>query len=534
MPGSKRDGAGTPLDRAPAPTHSSGESEDETVLPPRLPTEPASRTTLYRSAFLALVLQWSVRLIGLVSVLILARLLTPEDFGILGLALAALTLVELLGSLGFRQALLRVPEPGRDHLDSAFTIQLILFAGMGLLAIALAKPVAAFYGHAEIAAVIAALSLRFFLLGLVNIGIVDFDRHFQFGRDLRMRLVARLGSFAVTIAAAIALRSYWAPVIGLVSYSAFLAAASYAAHPYRPRLSLKRHSELFGTSLWIFVAAAAQAVQEQIERLTLGRFASAHVVGLYSVSKDVSLIFTSEIATALNRVTFVTVARSAQPLSADPGRVARLVGAYAMIAAPLGLGLAATAEDAVAVLLGPQWWQAAPYLAIVAAYSSLFAVYKVIASSLQASGEARLAAMLSGAGAAALAAAVTGAAALTPDVMAVAAAAAASNLLILAGGIAVIARRAGLGALALGAHVVRPFAAATLMALAVRYGAPETGSALADLTAGILLGLAAYPALLLGLWAAAGRPEGAESEAVAQLRDLRLKRLGGAQPAREG
>jgi lipopolysaccharide exporter len=469
------------------------------------PPEPTPRATLYRSAATAIVLQWSVRLIGLVSVFILARLLTPEDFGILGLAVAALSLVELLGAVGLRQALLRIREPERDHYDTAWTIQLILFSAMALAGLAAAPLVAFFYGQPAVGAVMAVLSGRFLLIGLINVGIIDFEREMQFGKDLRMRVGARLAAFAATVAAALLLRNYWALVVGLMAQSAFVTLASYLVHPYRPRLSLRRRAELLGTSLWIFVNAVTQAVQLQIEKLVLGRFTGPALVGLYSVSKDLSEIFTQEIATALNRVTFVTVARSGAPLSEAPLRTARILGAYAMIAAPMGFGLAATAENSI--------------------YAAFFAVYKVISSALQASGHARRAAFMSGGGALCLASLVAGAAWLRPEPMTVAYAAFAANLLVLLAGIVVIARSSAQSALGLAFHVLRPFGAAGGMMAAVQALGPETDMTLVNLLGEVAVGAIAYPLFLYLLWRIAGRPAGGEQEAFAVAAELRGRLL---------
>lgn len=477
-------------------------------------TDKLDRCSLYRGAALAVALQWSVRLIGLVSVVILARLLSPADFGVVGLAAAALSFVELLGMIGLRQALLRIPNPNREHLDTAFTIQLLLFSGMGLIAFASAPLLARIYHAPALTAVIAALSLRFVLFGFVNIGVVDFDRHLQFGRDLKMRLSSRLASFAVTVVVAVLLRDYWALVIGLICQSGFVAIASWIAHPYRPRLTLSRRSELLGVSLWMFAHTVTLTVQQQVERLALGRFGTAHLVGLFSVSKDLSDIFTQEISTALNRVTFVAVARTGAPLNEVPERAARLLGAYAMIAAPMGFGLAATSDDAVRVLLGSQWTGAAPLLEVVAVYSALFAVYRVIASSLQAAGHARRVAFLSGGGALALGLAVGLASWARPEAMTVAWTALAGNAAILLGGIVVMARESRIGLARLLAAVARPFAAAALMLVAVRAATPESGFVIADLASGVAIGAAVYPLFLLLLWLVSGRPAGAEAEAL--------------------
>lgn len=484
-------------------------------------TPPSSRNALYRSAVLAVTMQWLMRFIGLISVFILARLLHPEDFGIMGLAVAALALVELLGTVGLWQALLRIKEWDREHLDTAWTIQLIVYGTMGLLALATAPLVGRLYGQPALTAVLAVLSIRFLVLGLSNIGVVEFDRKLAFGRDLRMRIGSRLAAFVVTISAAFWFRNYWALVVGMVAQSSFFSIATYVAHPFRPRFSLKRRAELLGTSLWIFVHAVTQTVQMQVERLVMGRFASPHVIGLYSVSKDLSEIFTQEIATALNRVTFVTVARTEEPLA--PLTTAQILGVYAMIAAPMGFGLAATSESAIHLLLGAEWGAAAPFLRIVAVYSAFYAVYKVIASSLQAAGFARRAAYMSGSGALCLIVTVAGAAWFRPDAMTVALAAFVANFLVLATGIAVIARYSRQNPFALALHVFRPFAAAAAMAASVRLLGPDSGSSIIDLTGGVAIGVVAYPLFLVGLWWASGRPPGGEREAVNIVIEMRQR-----------
>ena len=483
------------------------------------------RATVYRSAALAVTMQWGVRAIGLVSVVIMARLLQPADFGIVALALAAAAFVELFGWIGLRQALLRVAEPERSHYDTAFTIQLILFTVLGALLAALAIPVAAFYGEPAVAPILWALSVRLVFVATVNIGVVDFEREMQFGRDMKMRLSVRIASLLVTVASAWVLRNYWALVIGVISYTALYTVASYIAHPYRPRLDLSRRRELLGVSLWMFVSSLAEWVQTQIERLVLGRFAGPATVGLYSVSRDLSTIFTQEITTALNRVTFVTVA-SGQASAFEGRNVARVIGGYAAVVAPLAAGLVATAPDAVAVLLGGQWLPAAPLLRIIAIYAGVQAVYLMTGSVLQASGFARRAALMNLAGACLSAIAVTAAGYWWRSPQAVAAAALCVNSAMLAAGLTLLARNAGVPLRSLAANLLRPvLAAAAMVAILWIPGFPSSGSAFVNLAADVVAGACAYAAVLAGLWLLSGRPEGAESEAALVLAGLR-KRLG--------
>jgi hypothetical protein len=107
--------------------------------------------------------------------------------------------------------------------------------------------------------------------------------------------------------------------------------------------------------------------------------------------------------------------------------------------------------------------------------------------------------------------------------MTVALAAFAANFLVLASGIAVIARYSKQNPFALGLHVFRPFAAAAAMAAAVRLLGPDSGSSIVDLAGGVAVGTVAYPLFLFGLWWASGRPPGGEREALNFAAEMRQR-----------
>ncbi|TMM49070.1 oligosaccharide flippase family protein [Qipengyuania marisflavi] len=480
-------------------------------MPDEPTNAPRGKRELYRGAALAVALTWSLRAIGLVSVFILARLLDPADFGVVGLAMTAVAMVEIFSFLGLRQALLRMDDPERSYLDTAWTIQLIVFALLALVLFAIAGPAAQFYGEPRVEPVIYALSARYVMLGLTNIGIVEFDRQLDFGRDLKMRATARIVSFIVTVALAVTMRSYWALVIGMIVQSLCLMVASYIMQPFRPRWSLARRAELLGVSLWIFLGVAAQVIYSQVERIVVGRTADTASVGAFAVSKDLSSILTQEIATALNRVTFVQTTRSGA-FHEQGARLATALGGYAMMAAPMGLGLAAVSTSFIAVFLGSKWGAAASLVAPIAIGSALIAVYKLIASSLQAGGLERASALLSVGGVAILGAAVAVVAQRGGSPLDIAYAGLASSIVLLVIAVAALSHFARHSLRHLAIAIIRPFAAASAMYGLVIALPRLAASPLAELSAKGAIGAAAYFAVLLVLWLVSGRPASAEGE----------------------
>ncbi len=328
-----------------------------------------------------------------------------------------------------------------------------------------------------------------------------------------MRASARIASFFVTVALALWLRNYWALVAGMLIHSVLLTGLSYAMQPYRPRLSVTRRAELLGVSLWIFLGLAAQAIYAQVERIVLGRVSSTETVGVFAVSKDLSSILTQEIATALNRVTFVQTAQAGK-FTSQGARIGKALGGYAMIAAPMGLGLAAVAEDFILVVFGQKWMPATLLVPPIAIASALMAVYKLVASSLQAGGHERASALMSLIGLAALIAAVASVAARGGGALAIAQAGLGVSIVLVLGGTVLLSRlsRFPLGNFLTG--ITRPFLAAGVMLVMLRLLPPLSGEPLVELFWRVAVGAAAYVGLLLGLWSLTGRSDTAEGELV--------------------
>lgn len=480
---------------------------------------------VYRNGAIAVVIAWSMRAIGLVSVFVLARTLTPADFGIVALAMATLAMVDMFSALGLKQALLRVREPDPSHYNTVWTIQLLVLTFLAFVVAALGPVMAWFYSEPALTWVIIALATRFVFFGLANIGIVEFDRNLELERDLKFRLTVRLSTFVVTLSAAFLLRNYWALVIGGVFQGAIHCVASYFVHPFRPRFSLQRKAEMLSVSLWMFLTSAAQTVQSEMERIVVGRISSLGTLGYYSVSKGLSSIFTDEVATALNRVTFVTTANSGKRLGEAPDRLQSMLGTYALIAAPLGLGLAATAPNTVYVLLGEQWGQAIPFLQLIAPAAALYAVSKLVISSLQASGKAKLAAKLALASAGTALATIALIVIMQGGALDVATGILVTNGLALAAGIIVLTMTEKINAAATLLATARPFLAALIMLAVVSQGIDATEPSIVMLAAQVIAGAVLYLTALIAIWLSCGKPDGAEAASLNLLKSWLDRRL---------
>ena len=181
---------------------------------PAAPEQPIRERVFHGAAWM-LTLRVCDRLIGLVSVAVLARLLVPADFGVVALAQSLIALIALFGAFGLETALIQNRNAERKHYDTVWTFN-VLFAAFMAAALALsARPTADFYGDARLVAVVLILAAAQFVRGFSNVGVVGFQKELEFDREFRLRMATRITTtFAVTLPAAFLLQDFRALVAG--------------------------------------------------------------------------------------------------------------------------------------------------------------------------------------------------------------------------------------------------------------------------------------------------------------------------------
>lgn len=312
-----------------------------------------------------------VRLLGFVSMLILARLLTPDDFGVVALATSVIAFLELFTTFSFDIALIQRHELSRVHLDTVWTLTLCFYAGVALVLAALAAPAAAFYREPRLEAVLYAMSGAELIKGFASVGTVYFRRQLDFQKDFLLQVSAKVAGFITVLPLAFILRNHWALVLGILVTNVTTTAVSYLMHSYRPWFSFAAARELMGFSAWLLVNNFFTFLRNRGADLIIGRRLGAQSVGVFSLSFEIASLPTTEAVAPINRVAFPAYVRVAH----DPARLERaFLDALAIIALlllPLSIGIAAVADLAVPVLLGDKWSAAVPVVVALAFYSAL-------------------------------------------------------------------------------------------------------------------------------------------------------------------
>lgn len=474
------------------------------------------------------------RSLGLVSTLILARLLSPDDFGVVAMATSFIVMAELLSAFGFDVAIIQNRAATPADYNTAWTCNLLLGATITMLMLAMAAPIAEFYRKPELMWVVFALAFGSLATGAENIGVVAFRKELDFRKEFKFQVSRKFIGFIVVIPLAFWFRSYWALVAGILFSKVAGTTISYLMHPYRPRLTLSRVRALFVFSRWLLLNNLVSFLKERSSDFFLGRFVGARGLGTYNVAYELANLPTTEISAPINRALLPGFAKIDDTAKLESA-YANALSVLALLALPAAATLFAVAPFVVAVLLGQKWLDAIPLMQILAFNGALLLFHSSISSVLFARGFPGRVTFTNGCFAALLIGLLTVTFNVWPQVGVTGAAIVALTTSAVCTPLYLYQMRRCLGVspMLFLIAVARPVLASSAAVFAVGWLLPAyvpampAAAAVACLLGGSALSVAVYAAVLWLLWHLAGRPQGTgEHMVITNVREQWARRYG--------
>lgn len=467
---------------------------------------------LVRGAAWMIAARWAMRLIGLTSTIILARLLAPDDFGIIAIASIVVGLLETLAYAGVDLALMRPGAETREHYDTAWTIQLIQGTFITVILWSIAPWVSPFFSEPRATAVIQVIALGPLIVSFQNVGIVAFRKELDFAKEFRFMVYGKLLNFSLVVGCAFWLRNYWALVISLTSGNLINVTLSYVMHPYRPRPSMARAREIWSFSQWLMISRVGTFLNRKTDEFVVGRLLGTSAMGGYHVANELATMATSELVMPLRRAMFPTLAK----VSEDPGEMENVFllsfSTIAVLSCSVGFGLMSIAPELVAIVLGDKWLSAIAAMRWLALYGASSSLMLTLEMPLWVTSQTRVSAaqtwlelvlLVPAAYFAARANGIEGAALARLAV----------SLAVLPVMMLFVSRACPIGLGKLYAALWRPLAAGLAMTVTLGAITPTTfGPLFLILVLKVAAGVIVFPTVLLLLWLAAGRPESVEAK----------------------
>lgn len=332
----------------------------------RKPGETLSSRVLV-SGFWVFVLRLISQVLSLTRTIVLARLLAPNDFGLIGITLVVMSILETFSQTGFQSALIQKKADIEDYLDTAWTA----LAARGVLLYALlffiAPYAAAFYEIPEAGPVIRVAGLVMLMNGLMNIRVVYFKKELEFQKQFLFLLSGTLADLIISIAFAIALQSIWALVYGLLAGSLAKLVISYLIAPYRPRLRLElaRLKDLYSYGRWIFWSSMFIFFLTEGDDAFLGKVLGVTALGFYQMAHRIANLPATQITHVISQVTFPAYAKLQDNPEGLREAYLRVLKLTALLSIPAAAGIFILAPELTHILLGEKWMPMVPVMRVM-------------------------------------------------------------------------------------------------------------------------------------------------------------------------
>lgn len=331
--------------------------------------------------------------------LVLARILAPDDFGVMGIALMTrLLLNQISVGAGLRDALIRRDDLTRRHFATVWTFEAGRLILLGGILVAAAPLVADFFNSPRATPIIRVAGFEVMLIALTSIGMVIVRKELNFRKEFYYNLVPTVVGTGVTIGLALVLRNVWSLALGQLTQSILMVTMSYILAPYfvRPTWDLAKLKDLAGFAVWSSVSSILSVVISQVDRLFVGRIMGPASLGIYVIAGRITNLMSIEVANAVHRVGFPAFSKVQRDQEALREAFIQLLATTLFLLGPLALFIAIWAPELVEVLLGTKWLDAVPAMRTLAGSAVLFALAQIFSTIHRSMGRALIAATADG------------------------------------------------------------------------------------------------------------------------------------------
>jgi len=330
------------------------------------PGENLSQRTV-RSGFWVFSLRIVQQLFSLARLVILARILAPHDFGLLGIALLTMATLETFSQTGFQAALIQKKEDIKSHLDAAWTVLILRGFILFVILYLIAPYVATFFNAPEAKPIIQVIGFAILLQAFTNIGVIYFQKELEFNKEFVYQFAGTLADFIVAVSAVLILRNVWALVFGLLAGNFARFVVSYLIHPYRPHLSrdLGKAKELFGFGKWILGSSILVFLITQGDDIFVGKLLGATALGFYQLAYRISNMPATEITHVISQVTFPAYSKLQDNIPKLREAYLKVLQVTAFLSFPIAGLIFVLAPDFTKIFLGEKWMPMVPAMQVL-------------------------------------------------------------------------------------------------------------------------------------------------------------------------
>lgn len=317
-----------------------------------------------------------LNILSLLRSVVLARLLTPEIFGLWAVCTTLVRAIKVFTETGFTAALIQRQDRAEEARDTAFTLLILRGTLITLITIAAAPFFASFYEQPILQPLVSVLAIAFLITGFHNINTVFYEKELKFRRLVYLEQVATVSGFIFVVIVAYIYRNAWALVAAHLFTVTVTVLLSYLMIPAKPRFAIDKKIalELFHYGKFVSGAAMVIFITFEIDNLIIGKIIGMEGLGLYSVAFMLANLPATHLAKVVSGVMLPAYSKLQSDYAALRVAYLRTLEFIAALAIPASVGLGVLAPQILGVIFGERWLPAVDALRVLAVFGCLRAI----------------------------------------------------------------------------------------------------------------------------------------------------------------
>ncbi len=329
------------------------------------------------------------RTIGLISILVLARVLTPDDFSVVAISALLLYFCETLAATGSESYIIHKDDVNPSDLSTAWTIDLIAKSVIFMVLIISIPFIADFYEDRRLVPVLYAISSILLINALKSPGLIALKRDLDYRRIFFVMITQKICAFTVTLSIALTTESYWALIIGDITSASVLCLGSYLVHAFRPRPCLANWRNQWRFSKWILFRASVGFSKSQMDSLLISKFFSAQELGAFYMTKNLSVLPSTDIIGPAVEPLLVPLSRARQNLQEFNQLLSKAIFVITSVIMPIVVFMWFFPDHIINFFFGSGWAVAYPMLPPLAIVLASIAFGQVINQAIMSLGRVK-------------------------------------------------------------------------------------------------------------------------------------------------
>lgn len=330
--------------------------------------------------------------VSFVVSIVLARLLSPDDYGLLGIIAIFTSVCTTLINGGITNALIRKNEVNEEDYSTAFILNLGMSLFLYFIIYFCSPSIASFFGRDELVLLTRVSSLGMIIGALALVQQTRLTKRIDFKTQTIITLIASVASGVIGIVMALLGCGVWSLVAQTLSSQAFRTYLLWFYNRWVPKLRFSKGSfqYLFGFGWKIMLSGLLDTIWKELYQVVVGKFYSPATLGQYTRAKQFSLLFSSNLTNVVQRVTFPVLSDIQDDKTRMVSAYRRIIKFTMFVTAITMFSLGAVSEPLLYCLIGPKWHEAATFLPLICVSMSLYPLHAINLNMLQVQGRSDL------------------------------------------------------------------------------------------------------------------------------------------------